>query len=211
MQGFFLGLANGTTCLAYCAPVLVPYLLGEGKNVRRNIVAMGQFLGGRLCGYLFFGVLAWATNQAILREAGLRDLLFGLMYTVLAALLFVYGFSNPPSACTGGLAGRLAPSLLSRRQYLLPAALGLLTGLNLCPPFLLAFTGAAGAGSLYKSLMFFFSFFLGTSVVILPAAFLGALTNLKPIRTVGRLSAACVALYYLYLGIVIIGGGIGGR
>ena len=48
MQGFLLGLANGTTCLAFCAPVLVPFLLEEGKNVRQNLMTLFKFLGGRL-------------------------------------------------------------------------------------------------------------------------------------------------------------------
>ena len=52
MQGFFLGLANGTSCLALCAPVLIPFLLSEGNNVGQNLVTLLKFLGGRLGGYL---------------------------------------------------------------------------------------------------------------------------------------------------------------
>lgn len=58
MKGFLLGLANGTSCLTLCAPVLVPYLLNEGDNVRRSLVTLGKFLTGRLLGYLVFGLLA---------------------------------------------------------------------------------------------------------------------------------------------------------
>ena len=32
IQGFMLGLANGTSCLAFFAPVLLPYLLDEGST-----------------------------------------------------------------------------------------------------------------------------------------------------------------------------------
>ena len=38
MQGFLLGLANGTTCLAFCAPALIPFLMHEGQTVRQNLV-----------------------------------------------------------------------------------------------------------------------------------------------------------------------------
>jgi hypothetical protein len=55
-ERFLLGLANGGVCLAYCAPVLVPYLLGAGDTVRRSVVSVGEFLGGRLAGYLTFAV-----------------------------------------------------------------------------------------------------------------------------------------------------------
>ena len=54
VKGFLLGIASGGACLAYCAPVLVPYLLGEGKTLRGNAVLVGGFLGGRLIGYLAF-------------------------------------------------------------------------------------------------------------------------------------------------------------
>lgn len=47
MQGLLLGLANGTTCLAFCAPVLVPFLLERGETVRQNLLTLLKFLGGR--------------------------------------------------------------------------------------------------------------------------------------------------------------------
>jgi hypothetical protein len=42
MNGFLLGLANGTSCLALCAPVLIPFLLSRGENVNRNTVTLLQ-------------------------------------------------------------------------------------------------------------------------------------------------------------------------
>lgn len=60
MQAFLLGLSNGAVCLAYCAPVLIPYLLGEGKRISRNFAVLIRFLAGRLLGYLLFGIMAWA-------------------------------------------------------------------------------------------------------------------------------------------------------
>ncbi|MCX5645541.1 MAG: hypothetical protein NTZ17_12835 [Phycisphaerae bacterium] len=57
-EGFLLGIASGGVCLAYCAPVLVPYLLSEGNTLRRSVISVGGFLAGRLIGYLVFAVLA---------------------------------------------------------------------------------------------------------------------------------------------------------
>ena len=68
MQGFLLGLAVAPTCLAYCVPVVVPYLLGEGRERSAPVrLRHGQFLGGRLCGYLAFAVLAWLVHQMLHR------------------------------------------------------------------------------------------------------------------------------------------------
>lgn len=69
MQAFILGISNGAVCIAYCAPVLIPFLFGEGKGVWQNFSVVAQFLSGRLLGYLLFGVIAWAVGQTILLTA----------------------------------------------------------------------------------------------------------------------------------------------
>lgn len=207
MEGFLLGLANGTVCLAYCAPVLVPFILGEGKDVARNYSLLARFLAGRLIGYLIFGLLAWAFGS-LLKNSGHQEMFFGLAYMILAAMMFFYGVSRPPELCAGKLMHHKRARLLHQWPELLPAALGLATGLNLCPPFLLAFTGAAGSASLAKSLLFFLAFFLGTSVYFLPLPFLGSLRRVPSLQTVGRLACVVMALYYLYTGIIMFGGGM---
>lgn len=208
MQGFLLGLANGTVCLAYCAPVLVPYILGEGKRTGQNFATLGQFLGGRLCGYLLFGALAWGAGRLMLQWGNYRELAFGLVYIALAATLLAYGLTNPTTPCAArSLKGRLMQCLV-RWPFLLPLVLGFFTGLNLCPPFLLAFSGAAWTGNLARSVVYFLTFFLGTSIYFLPMPFLGLLERFKALRMIGRLAGAVVALYYLYTGIVLVGGGI---
>src|SRR5512143_554708 len=145
MQGLLLGLANGATCLAYCAPVLIPLMLGEGQKTRQNWGLLGKFLGGRLVGSLLFGLMAWLASQLIFGEPAYRNLILGAAYVVLSVLLAVYGLSKSPVACAGSM--KDARRLLRRWPALLPLGVGFLTGLNLCPPFLLAFTNAAGAGT----------------------------------------------------------------
>ena len=212
MQGFLLGLASGATCLAYCAPVLVPFLLGEGNRIRQNWGILARFLIGRLGGYLLFALLAWATNRLLLEEAGLtqnasaRSLVFGAIYVLLAGLLLFYGLAKTPTLCAGSVQGVRA--YLQRWPALLPLGLGFLTGLNLCPPFLLAFTGAVSSGSLLKSLFFFTMFFLGTSLYMLPMPFLGAFSHVSSLRTIGKLAALLMAAYYLYSGVILLAGGV---
>jgi len=205
MQGFLLGLASGTTCLAYCAPVLVPFLLGEGQQVRQNWAALGKFLGGRLGGYLLFGLIAWAVNRLILEDSGVRTPVLGVAYVTLAVLLIVYGVVRTPTACAGELSG--ARAWLTRWPALLPIGLGFLTGLNVCPPFLMAFAGAAGMGTLWQSLLFFGTFFLGTSLYFLPLPFLGAFRRFQSLRIVGKFAAVIVAVYYLAAGVILLAAG----
>lgn len=209
MQGFLLGLSTGAVCLTSCAPALVPYLLGEGKGVRQNAAILCQFLGGRLVGYLLFAVFAWATNRYIVENVSSYERYLGLIYIVLAISLALYGLTAPVAPCAGRSFSGLMSGLLGRRPAVLPVFLGFMTGLNLCPPFLLALTSASQLQTLAQSLLFFFSFFIGTTLYFIPAPFLGVFQKLPPLRVIGRMAAVVTSLYYLYTGIIMFAGGLG--
>jgi sulfite exporter TauE/SafE len=239
LDGFILGLSNGVVCIATCAPVLIPYLLAEGKGVVRNYWVTGQFLFGRLIGYLLFAVLAWTISSAILQEASQRNLIIGAAYVLFSGLLIFYGFFKKTDASCGahsvGAIGGFSKidtprkntsriwdvfqrgkaacdqnkyqHLLAFWPALLPLAAGFATGLSFCPPFLLAFTGAVEQTSLVMSLLFFFSFFLGTSVLFVLAPFVGVFSRFSMLQIVGKMAAGLMGLYYLYSGIILILGG----
>jgi hypothetical protein len=206
MQGFLLGLANGATCLAFCAPTLIPFLMHEGQTVRQNLVTLSKFLGGRMGGYLLFGLLAWATGTLLSGATGYKELPIGVAYMGLAALLLVAVLRKkaPSGRCT--LKG--ARATLNKWPALLPVGMGFLSGLKICPPLLLAFTDAARAGTLAGSLVFFLAFFLGTSIYFIPLPFLGMFRRVAALQIVGRFAAVIVALYYLYAGVLLFTGGV---
>jgi len=207
MHGLLLGLANGTTCLAFCAPVLVPFLMHEGTSIHQSLVALLKFLGGRLAGYMLFGLLAWAVGGLLLDAGGYQALMIGGTYIGLSVLLLVAVFRKrgpTPGAC----ALSQAQARFRRWPALIPIGMGLLAGLKVCPPLLLAFTDAASSGTLGGSLLLFVTFFLGTSLYFLPISLLGALTRVPDLRIVGRFAAVIVALYYLYSGILLVAGGV---
>lgn len=220
MKGFLLGIASGGVCLAYCAPVLVPYLLGEGKTARGNVASIGTFLGGRLAGYLLFAVLAWATHFAVVKHLPYQRTVGGSVTIGLALLLIVYGFAGSGQRCNAIPATAGVPCLPSRGRAWLPRAcagvsmapgaamLGFLTGVNVCPPFLLAFSDAAQFPRLGQSLLFFTAFFLGTSAYLAPLPLVGMVGRRESVRTIGRLAAGIVGLFYLYSGIVNVAAGM---
>jgi hypothetical protein len=207
-EGFLLGLAGGGACLAYCAPVLIPYLVGEGRSIRGNALLVGGFLGGRLVGYLAFAVLAWSAHITIVEGLPHRQIITGAITIVLAALLMVYGFAGQPRDCKAASAGGLLQRLYLRSPWLVPVLLGLLTGVSLCPPFLLAFGSAAQLPRLWQSVLFFGAFFVGTSVYIVPLPLVGMAGRHDAIRIVGRLAAGVAGLLYLYSGVTSIIAGI---
>jgi hypothetical protein len=82
--------------------------------------------------------------------------------------------------------------------------LGLLTGLNLCPPFLLALAGAAEAGGIGHCVLFFLAFFAGTAIYVIPLPAMGLLGRHDAIKLVGRLTAGVVGVYYLCSGLLAL-------
>ncbi len=207
LEPFLLGLSSGTVCLAYCAPVLVPYLLGEGGSVRRSALLLTEFLLGRLVGYVLFALAAWSIGLNLLPSGGWRGLLFGLAYLVLSILLVGYGFFNLRSWCAVRKVPANLPSA-TMSPAILPLILGLLTGINICPPFLIALTRAADTGSAVDSVRFFVAFFLGTAVYFVPMPLVGALRTVSALRTVGRMAAGIIGVYYFYVGLVTFYGGV---
>lgn len=204
MNGFMLGISNGAICLAYCAPLLIPYYLGSGESIKKNFWALTQFLFGRFSGYLSFAVVAWATHWLILQQKNRLEILVGSAYVFLAGLMIYYGFVRVPFCL---LAKLKWPAFLKSNLLLFPWLLGFFTGLNLCPPFLLAFVGAASTKSLASCIFFFVWFFIGTSIYFIAIPFLGLLGKIENLRTIGKLMAMIVGAYYFYLGIIMILGG----
>ena len=84
--------------------------------------------------------------------------------------------------------------------------LGLLTGLNLCPPFVAAAVRAAQAPGLPAALGFFALFFVGTLVWFLPFLGVGAVRRFTAVPQVARFTAGLVAVYYGGRGIVTLTG-----
>lgn len=204
MQGFLLGLSTGITCLAYCSPVLVPYLLGEGKSVRQTASTLSQFMLGRLLGYLLFAVFAWLIGYCLSALTDRREMLMGFIYILLASLLFWYGLLQSAAPCAGSSLRDRLTHISLRHPALVPLVMGILTGLNLCPPFLLAFAAAGENPTLTHSLLFFLSFFLGTTLFFVPIPLLGACKGIPTLKIIGKLSAAVMSIYYFYTGILMI-------
>lgn len=208
MEGFFLGLSSGTVCLAHCLPVMVPYFLGEANGPARSAFNLIQFLLGRLLGYILFGCVAWVAGRFFFDASEYRELLFGAAYLILSLMMGAYGLAGPGGKCAvkpyHGLMGRS----VFRQQRTMTITLGFLTGINLCPPFLLAFSSSAYAGNLLDSVLYFTWFFLGTSLYFVPTILLGFANMAEKLKTIGKMTALVMSLYFFYKGATMILGGV---
>jgi hypothetical protein len=205
-EPLLLGFSSGLACLAACGPVLLPWLAAEGAAGRPVAAPLVRFLAGRLAGYLGFACVAWALGLALPLAPTSHALLYGCVHLALAGLLLahVLPLRRRPVACAVPVGGRGGLARWARAAG--PAALGLVTGLALCPPFLVAGVRAAEARSLAGALGFFALFFAGTLVWFLPffgARFARALPGLRPVAVV---TTALVAAFYATAGAVTVGG-----
>ncbi len=202
-EALALGLATGPICLASCGPVVVPWMLLQPGNLSARSRQLSVFLAARLAGYLLFGVAAWGAGSALQHAVNGNSWVFGCVQLLLAAALVSYAFGWWPqrrcaSAATDGLV-QIGSSAHSSRSS--AVTLGFLTGINLCPPFLVAGARAAQLGSLTAALLFFALFFAGTAVWFAPMLALGFVEHNPAIATVARIAAVLLACYYGFLGI----------
>jgi hypothetical protein len=206
-----LGLASGPACLAACGPVLVPSLLAGQAGFLPNLRTIAVFLGARLLGYLLFALVAWQLGALTSMLIKPHPQLIGLVYVLMAGVLAWYAYAvrrNCAGDCSTSklvtIGGTADESGSAQKGIAGVAMLGFLTGLNFCPPFVVAGIRAAELGSLSGALLFFAVFFAGTSVWFVPIAGLGCVVRNQALITVARMTMGLVALYYLALGLYML-------
>jgi hypothetical protein len=206
-----LGLASGPACLAACGPVLVPSLLAGRAGFLPNLRTIAVFLGTRLLGYLLFARVAWELGALASMLIKPHPHLIGLVYVLMAGVLAWYAYSvrrNCAGSCSPSklvtIGGAVDESGNTQKGIAGVAMLGFLTGLNFCPPFVVAGIRAAELGSLSGALLFFAVFFAGTSIWFVPIAGLGCVVRNQALITVARMAMGLVAFYYLALGLYML-------
>lgn len=212
-EALVLGLATGPVCLATCGPAVLPWMLAQTVGFRNQSRQLALFLAARLTGYLLFAAAAWKLGtQVSLTWAG-RTWFLGAIEILLAVALATYAAGWPRRRCKTGkpnedLVQIGKPAALKRRGAL---ALGFLTGINFCPPFLAAGLRAAQLDHLALALAFFLAFFAGTALWFVPLAGLGLIRRSPAVISVARLAALLLAGWYGFSGVLLLlGKGIHG-
>jgi hypothetical protein len=180
-------------------------LLTEHVGLRPHARYLSAFLAARLMGYLLFAIVAWELGLLASLLPAPRLLLMGVVYVLLAGVLLWYAYSARRACVQPCAESKLVQITENRNRGVTgAAALGLLTGLNLCPPFVVAGIRAAQLGSMAAAVLFFAAFFLGTSVWFLPFIGLGCIVRNQAVLTVARMAMVLIALYYLSMGIAML-------
>ena len=204
VEALLLGLATGPICLASCGPIVLPWMLVQPRGVRVHARQLSIFLGARLAGYLLFAAVIWSAGLAASRSWQGHSWVFGGVQVLLAVGLLVYAAGWPHGHCR--LARRRPAELVHIGEPPTPpsptgaATLGFLTGINLCPPFLVAGVRATQLPTLADALLFFAVFFAGTAVWFLPFLSLSVVRRTPQFLTVARIAAVLLACWYGFTG-----------
>lgn len=190
-QGMLLGLSTGIFCLVTCAPVYVPFVLSEDRKLRRNILAIGEIAMGRLIAYLLFGLILGILGKQINGPWLNRAIGTAMILLSVLMLAFVVVKKWPHF----GLCKQ------SKKYVNYPAFFGFLTGINVCPPFLLAISAALSYASIAGSILLFGGFFVGTSFYLILLVPLGLAAKVESIRQIGLITAVMSGVMFFALGL----------
>lgn len=200
LEALSLGLSTGFFCLGFCAPVLMGLLISEERKTWRHTAwSFVLFLSGRLVAYLLFGVLSFFVGRALGGTHLVGELLLPAADLGLGALMVAYSLgANFPhwGVC------RVTHKWLGGERMLLAA--GFFTGMNICPPFLLAVGAAMRTGSLLASVGFFLVFFVATSLYLMPLLFSGLAARSKDIRSAARVFCGLAGLWFVGSGVRLL-------
>lgn len=196
-SGFSLGLITGTACFATCGPIYMPYLIQRKLSAIQSVFMVLEISAGRFISYILFGLLAGFLGQSISSFTEHREIFTAIAYIAFSIMLFVSAFrtNQKEKGCAVKKWHKFADT---------PFLLGVFTGINFCPSFLIALTSAVSLDGPVSGAVLFFGFFAGTSLFLLPLSVFGILGNVKVLRTIGIAASVLIGSYFIVVAIITI-------
>ncbi len=192
IEGLVLGFSTGSICLITCSPIYLPYLLTEERKLTKSLLAVGEISLGRFFSYLAFGALAGFAGAKI--SVISRELFTSIAYILLSIYLILSAIRTRQKSKKCHI-----PKFtrFTKRAIIL----GILTGINFCPSFLIALSKAIDLGGAISGMLLFLGFFFGTTVFLVPLAFVGLLAKLKEMKIIAHFASFLIAAWFIFAGI----------
>ena len=192
IEGIVLGLSTGTLCLMTCTPIYLPYLISEDRKISKGILTVVEISAGRFLSYLAFGAVAGYTGAQI--SSIDRELFTSIAYILLSAYLVLSAIRTRKKEKKCHIP-RITK--FTKSAFLL----GVLTGISFCPAFLIALSKAVNLGGAFSGMMLFLGFFFGTSVFLLPLAFVGQLSKINKMKFIAQIASILIAVWFTFSGV----------
>lgn len=193
-EALLLGLSTGTYCVVSCAPVLLPFLFSETGKHKNTTIYIIRFMLGRFVGYILIGALLGMTGTLAMEKMPVRihAMISAAVYLMIGLVMLLTGifyFAKGSHFCRA-INRRLTPRLNAM-------VLGILTGINFCPPFLAAAARVFSYRQALTGIPYFFFFYLGTSVYLLPLFGIPLFKkHINELRIVARITTVILGIYF---------------
>ncbi len=161
---FVLGLVASLSCLGFCIPILVPFIMEKDKNLKEGLFSSIFFLIGRLIIYLTIGTTIFMIGSAATERS--PTIWLKIAAWTLGCVVMLYGvwtvfkFSKP-KWCPATLANNYRP--------VFSVILGLLIGSFFCWALWLMIGLAVLSGDFPTLLLSVIAFWMGSSACIITA------------------------------------------
>jgi sulfite exporter TauE/SafE len=192
IEGLILGFSTGSLCLITCTPIYLPYLISEDRKLSKGILAVLEISAGRFFSYLAFGAFAGYAGAQI--SSVNREIFTSIAYILLSAYLVLSAVRtrNKQKKCHVPKLAKFTKSAF---------VLGVLTGINFCPSFLIALSKAVDLGGALSGMALFLGFFLGTSVFLIPLAFIGQISKISKMKMIAQIASIFIAVWFTFTGV----------
>lgn len=191
VSGLSLGLLTGTTCFATCGPIYTPFLMQKKLNLFQSVFMILEISAGRFVSYILFGIAAGMLGKSIGSFGEHKAVFTSIAYVAFSVMLIMSAFNTRQNekGCAISKWGKFANA---------PFLLGVVTGINFCPSFLIALTNAVSLNGPLSGAVLFFGFYLGTNVYLLPLSVFGVMGNQKLFRKIAMVASIIVGSYFIY-------------
>lgn len=192
INGFMSGLSAGIFCMGYCYPALGPLLFSLPRSSWRDSAwCLGIFLSGRLLAYVLVGSICGIAGRSVPEISGFLQKAVPFLHGALGVFLISYGafsFFNHARWC------RYFAKNLKRSLFLA----GVITGINICPPFLIAILAAVSFSDIGRSILYFLSFFIATALWMVPLVIIHYFSRKDEVRRAARIIAVTCGIWFVY-------------
>ncbi len=182
---------------------MAPHIAAEHPEAKGGLVASIYFSGGRLLAYLTLGVLVGYFGSYFFNPLAVASVMIPLgAILIVYGLLISFGTRTKHASKVCSQFGRVKSTFI----------LGLILGLRPCIPLMAALTYSATLSSMFGSLLFMASFWLGSTLYVpILGVLAGTIThlavlhsNIERVRRISGIALATVGFIFVTQGLAFM-------
>lgn len=187
-EGLTLGLTVGLTCMVFCIPVLIGLASRDINNIK-PVIDFVFFIAGRFISYIIVALL-FSIIGIYFNIYYKFDFIFKLSIAIILIIWGIRGFiesDKEKKIC-----------VTKKFSNAIPFFAGILTGLSPCAPFIAGITRLVNIGNIFYGLVYFFGFFISTSIFMVPGLGTGLLKFKKELKIIASITSLLFGLFFFF-------------